>query len=49
MLLTCIKKKLNIKWISNKVIKENIYPYKKIKNWNPKESSIIDIIETIKK
>ena len=43
------KKKLNIKWISNKVIKENIYPYKKIKNWNPKESSIIDIIETIKK
>ena len=43
------KKKLNVKWMSNKVIKEKIYPYKKIANWKTKYSSIIDIIKIIKK
>jgi nucleoside-diphosphate-sugar epimerase len=39
---------LKIKWLSNKIIKEKIYPYKKILGWKPKKSSIIDIIKIIK-
>ena len=46
---TSSKKKLRVKWISNKIIKEKIYPYKKLINWNPKQSSMIDIIDVIKK
>jgi nucleoside-diphosphate-sugar epimerase len=43
-----VKKKLKVKWLSNKILKEKIYPYKKIIKWNPKESSKIDIIKIIK-
>ena len=39
---------LKIKWLSNKIIKEKIYPYRKILGWKPKKSSIIDIIKIIK-
>ena len=44
-----VKKKIKIKWLSNKILKEKIYPYKKIINWKPKESSIRDIIDILKK
>jgi nucleoside-diphosphate-sugar epimerase len=43
------KKKLKIKWISNRIIKEKIFPYKKLVNWSPRESSMIDIVKIIKK
>ena len=39
---------LKIKWLSNKIIKEKIYPYRKLLGWKPKKSSIIDIIKIIK-
>tara|TARA_B110000858_G_C17791633_1_gene470206 strand:- start:126 stop:989 length:864 start_codon:yes stop_codon:yes gene_type:complete len=42
-------KKIKVKWLSNKVINENIYTYKKLKGWAPKESSKIDIIRIIQK
>ena len=41
------ERKLKIKWISNKIINEKIYPYKKLKGWIPKQSSKIDIIKII--
>ena len=40
-------KKIKIKWLSNKTIHEKIYSYKKLKGWNPKQSSKIDIIKII--
>ena len=40
-------KKLRIKWMSNKVIKEKIYPYNQLKGWEPKQSNILDIVNTI--
>tara|TARA_B100000787_G_C16191055_1_gene297534 strand:+ start:193 stop:1068 length:876 start_codon:yes stop_codon:yes gene_type:complete len=40
-------KKLKIKWRSNKVIEEKIYPYSKLKGWEPKQSNILDIVNTI--
>ena len=43
------EKKLKVKWLSDKIIKEKIYPYKKLKGWTPKESSKIDIIKIIQK
>jgi nucleoside-diphosphate-sugar epimerase len=43
------EKKLKVKWLSNKIINEKIYPYKKLKGWTPKESSKIDIIKIIQK
>jgi len=43
------KKKLKIKWLSEKIINEKIYPYKKLKGWSPKKSSKIDIIKIIQK
>ena len=39
-------KKLIIKWKSNKIIKEKIYPYNKLKGWKPKQSDILDIVDT---
>tara|TARA_B110000914_G_C15252342_1_gene349142 strand:- start:166 stop:552 length:387 start_codon:yes stop_codon:yes gene_type:complete len=41
------ERKLKIKWLSNKIINEKIYPYKKLKGWIPKQSSKIDIIKII--
>ena len=43
------EKKLKVKWLSDKIIKEKIYPYQKLKGWTPKESSKIDIIKIIQK
>ena len=42
-------KKIKVKWLSNKVINENIYTYKTLKGWAPKESSKIDIVRIIQK
>lgn len=42
------KKKLKIKWMSSKVIKNKIYPYDKLKSWKPTNSNIGDIIKFIK-
>ena len=42
------KKKLKVKWLSKKLIREKIYPYKKINGWNPLYSKIDDIINIIK-
>ena len=41
------KKKLKIKWLSNKIIKEKIYKFKTLKGWKPKNSNIKDIIRII--
>ena len=40
-------KKLRIKWRSNKIIREKIYPYSKLKGWKPKQSGILDIVNAI--
>ena len=40
-------KKLRIKWLSNKIIREKIYPYSNLKGWKPKQSGILDIVDTI--
>ena len=42
------KKQLKIKWMSNVVIKNKIYPYDKLKDWKPKNSDVGDIIKFIK-
>ena len=42
-------KKIKVKWLSSKVINENIYTYKTLKGWAPKESSKIDIVRIIQK
>lgn len=41
-------KKIKIKWLSNKVLKEKIYNYKLIKKWRPDNSKIQDIVDLIK-
>ncbi len=41
------KKKIKIKWLSNKIIKEKIYKFKTLKGWKPKNSNIKDIIRII--
>lgn len=43
------ERKIRIKWLSNKVIKEKIYKYRQLKNWRPNYSSIKDIVNLIKK
>jgi nucleoside-diphosphate-sugar epimerase len=43
------KKKIRIKWVSNKKIEEKIYNYKKLKGWKPSKSKVQDIIDLIKK
>ena len=42
------KKKLNVKWHSNSLVKSKIYPYDKLKGWKPNNSNIRDIINYIK-
>lgn len=42
------QKKLKIKWLSNRLIKDKIYPYDKLNGWKPKNSYIRDIINYIK-
>ena len=43
----CSKKKIKVKWLSNKIIKEKIYKFKTLKGWKPKNSDIKDIIRII--
>ena len=42
-------KRIKIKWLSNKIMKEKTYSFKKLKGWKPKNSSIKDIIKVITK
>ena len=42
------KKKIRIKWLTNKLIKELIYKKKKLIGWSPKNSKITDIANIIK-
>ena len=42
-----INKKMRIKWQSNKIIKDEILNYKKLKSWKPKKSNINDIKKLI--
>jgi len=42
-------KKIRIKWLSNKIIKDEILNYKKLKSWKPKKSNINDIKNLILK
>ena len=42
------EKKIKVKWLSNKTIKEKIFPYKKLEGWFSTKSSKIDIIRIIK-
>lgn len=39
--------KVKIKWLSNTLIKDKIFKYKKLKSWNPKKSNIQDIKDLI--
>ena len=41
------RKKIKVKWLSDKVIKEKIYKFKTLKGWKPKNSDIKDIIRII--
>ena len=41
-------KKIKVKWLSSKVIKEKSLSYKKLKSWKPLKSNISDIINIIK-
>ncbi len=42
------EKKIKVKWLSNKLIKEKSLPYKKLKSWKPCKSNISDVINIIK-
>ena len=39
--------KIKIEWLSNTLIKDKIFKYKKLKSWNPKKSNIVDIKDLI--
>lgn len=41
-------KKIKVKWLSKRIIKNKIYNYKKLKNWHPYKSDVEDIINSIK-
>ena len=41
------KKKIKIKWISSKIIKEKFYEYKKLPYWRPQFSNIDDLANFI--
>ena len=41
------QKKLKIKWLSNRLIKDKIYPYDKLKGWKPRNSYVRDILNYI--
>ena len=41
------QKKIKVKWLSNKIIKEKIYKFKTLKGWKPKNSDIKDIVRII--
>ncbi len=41
------KKKIKVKWLSSKIIKEKIYKYNKIPNWRPQLSNFDNLIKFI--
>tara|TARA_B100001121_G_scaffold308435_1_gene332430 strand:- start:3407 stop:4258 length:852 start_codon:yes stop_codon:yes gene_type:complete len=43
------EKKIKIKWLSNKLIREKIYNYRLLPGWEPNSSKIRDIVELIRK
>lgn len=43
------ERKMRIRWISNKVLKEKIYNHKALKGWRPNNSRISDIVDLIKR
>ena len=43
------KKKIKVKWLSNKIIKEKTYKFKILKKWKPLNSKIEDIVNVITK
>ncbi len=43
------KKKIKVKWLTNKIIKEKLYNYRRLKKWQPINSNIRDIVDIIKK
>lgn len=40
-------KKIKIKWLTNKTLKEKIYKFKPLQNWKPSNSKIEDIVKVI--
>ena len=40
-------KKIKVKWLSNMKIRDKFFKYKKLKNWKPKKSGIVDIKDLI--
>ena len=40
-------KKIKIKWLSNKILKENIYKFRSLKNWKPENSKMENIVKII--
>ena len=42
-------KKLKVKWLSKKIIREKLYNYRRLKKWRPINSNIQDIVDIIKK
>ena len=40
-------KKLSVQWMSSKVIKEKIYPYKTLPKWKPHFSNINNLVNFI--
>jgi len=43
------EKRIRVRWLSSKLIKEKSLPYKKLKSWKPCKSNISDVINIIKK
>jgi len=50
-IIKCINKnsnkKIKIKWLSNKILKENIYKFRSLKNWKPENSKMENIVKII--
>jgi nucleoside-diphosphate-sugar epimerase len=43
-----LKKKIKIRWVSDKIINNKIFSFKKLKYWEPKNSDIVNIINFLK-
>ena len=41
------RKKIRVKWLSNKILKEKTYKFTVLKNWKPINSKIEDIVKII--
>jgi hypothetical protein len=42
------KKKIKVKWLSNKIISEKIFKYATLKKWQPHQSKMEDVFNIIK-